>query len=255
MDRENRRKMTEGEVKRGNAQTNQLNWEPRVPLFGSDSPSCPTCKSAAEQENPVATGMVNRDAEDMLIKVYRKSIVLTDLYKELCLSGYKGVKTKEELIRAGLVYEVELPTNRRGRRKKLLQVTPKGTGYLRRLGITEIRKGRGGVKHLYYQKALKDFYEEHGYVVEVEATVGDTCLDLLVIRKDGERLGIEIATSTQYEEVNMRKAMEVGLEHFMLVCETEQLMKSLQKRLASLVNSWPGNRPGFKLIKDYLKDD
>ncbi len=141
----------------------------------------------------------------MLIWSYRKVLALTPLYKDLGFSGYKGKKTKEELKREGLVYEVKLLKKGRGRDKVLLQVTPKGTEYLKRLGITLKRKGRGGVKHLYFQKMLKEWYELRGYTVEIEATVGDTCLDVLVIMKDGDRLGIEIALSEQYEDVNARK--------------------------------------------------
>jgi len=231
-----------------------MRWEPRVPLFRSDSPSCSTCNSAAEHEKQKKVGMITRNGEDMLIKVYRKPMVLTELYKELGLSGYMGGKTKWELIKEGLVYEVELPTNRRGRRKKLLQITQRGTEYLRELGIKDIRKGRGGVKHLYYQKILKEWYQANGYVVEVEASVGDTCLDVLVIRKDGERLGIEIALSEQYEQTNARKAMQAGLEGFMFVCETKELMERLHQRLSSMIESWPGKKPGFKLINDYMSD-
>jgi DNA-binding MarR family transcriptional regulator len=238
-------------------QYGDLEWTERVPLFGPDSSSRPPCDSAIVRGELSGPAKLARDSEDMLIKAYRKPMVLTELYKELGLSGYKAGKAKEELLRAGLVYEVALPTNRRGRQKKLLQVTPKGTEFLRRLGIEQRGRGRGGVKHLYYQKMLKVWYEEHGYTVEIEATTGGTCFDLLVIRKDRERLGIEIALSQhqRYEEVNARKAMESGLEHVLFVCETEELMERLRKKLSPLIEIWPGNKPGFKLIGDYLRDD
>ncbi len=111
------------------------------------------------------------------------------------------------------------------------------------------------MKHLYYQRALKKFYEVCGYTVEVEETVGGTCLDVLVIMKDGERLGIEIALSGQYEKTNAQKAMRAGLERFMFVCETKELMDKLQGRLGSLIGNWPGNKPGFKLVSDFLGND
>jgi hypothetical protein len=229
----------------------KLSWRERVPLYGSDSPIGATCKSADEKGEK----KISRESEEMLIRAKKKPLALTALYSELGLSGYKGGKAKDELIRAGLVFEVALPTNRWGPKKKLLQVTPKGTEYLKSIGITTGYKGRGGVKHLYYQKALKDWYQNRGYTVEVEATVGHTCVDVLVIRKDGERLGIEIALSEQYEEVHARKAMEAGLERLMFVCETEELVERLGRKLSSLIESWPGNKPGFKLISDYLTDD
>ena len=101
--------------------------------------------------------MVSRDAEDLLIRAKRKPhLAMTALYQDAGLSGYKGNKSKTELVRAGLASEVELPSNRRGRRKKLLQVTPRGNDYLRVLGVRVETKGRGGVKHLYYQKEIKN---------------------------------------------------------------------------------------------------
>lgn len=237
---------------------NGLSWKERVAIFrprGSDSPSCPTCKGANDKEKSLFENKgVSRDAENMLIWSYRKVLALTPLYKELGFSGYKGGKTKAELKREGLAREVKLPKNRRGRSKVLLQITPKGTEYLKSLGIAMKRKGRGGVKHLYYQKVLKEWYELRGYTVEVEATVGDTSFDVLVIMKNGERLGIEIALSEQYEEVNARKAMQSGIERFMFVCETEEMMERLRRRLGSLIEKWPGSKPGFKLVSDYLAD-
>lgn len=188
----------------------------------------------------------------MLIAAMRKLLPLTKLYEHLGLSGYRGNKVKEELKRAALAYEVELPASRRGRKKKLLQATPKGTRHLEKLGVKPGGSGRGGVKHMYYQKTLKDWYESHDFAVEIESSIGGTCFDVLVIRKDGERLGIEIALSEQYEEVNARKAANSGVERVMFVCETGELMERLRRKLEPLIEKWPGNKPGFKLVTDYL---
>lgn len=231
-----------------------LQWKIRIPLFqqGSDSPPCPTRAGITGTSAAVKKGCLPRETEDMLIRAYRKPEVLTVLYRGLGFSGYKGGQAKDALIRAGMVCEVSLPTNRRGRKKKLLQITPRGMEYLKGLGITGGPRGRGGVKHIWYQQAVKQWYEQHGYVVETEATVGGTCLDVLVILANSERLGIEIATSPQYEEVNMKKALAAGLERFLLLCETPQLLETLQKRLKSLMEIWPGNKPGLKLVSDYM---
>lgn len=231
-----------------------LHWKERVPLFDSEHKSCVTCKSHAEEGGDIRRSVrISRDAEDMLVKVRRKPhLTMTNLYEELGFSGYKAKKCKLELIRAGLADEVQLPTNRRGRRKKLLQIMPKGTVYLKAIGITQGPKGRGGVKHLYYQKVLKDWYETHGYTAEIEATVGDTCLDVLVIRKNGTRLGIEIALSENYETVNALKALGAGIERLLFICESETIMQRLQKRIDSAIQDQTQLRPGFKLISDYL---
>ena len=230
-------------------------WKERVPLFNKPSGSTSGTGLFKDLDND-QEGKISREAEDMLIRVLRKPhLTATLLYEDLGLSGYKGNKTREELIKQGLAANVPLKTNRRGRQKKLLEITPKGNQYLQKMGITDNHKGRGGAKHIHYQNMLKDWYEKHGYTVIIEATVGNTCLDVLVIRKDGRRLGIEIALSEQYEIVNAQKAMEAGIEHLLFVCETQSMMDKLCRKLSSLLESWPGNKPGFKLISDYLTED
>lgn len=225
----------------------------RIEEWLSDNPVGATCASA--KGHTTGSGGLSRDAEDVLVRARRRpDLTLTALYSDLGLSGYKGNRCKEELIRSGLVEEVELPTNRRGRKKRLLQTTPKGREYLERLGVRCETKGRGGVKHLYYQGKLKEWYVARGYTAEVEATVGGTCVDLLVIRKDGSRLGIEVALSPQYEATNAWKALQVGLEGLLFVCESKEAMEALQRRLEPLLAKWSGQRPGFKLVSEYVGD-
>lgn len=235
-----------------------FDYTPRVPLFdnslkhNSVNATCGTPERNCKKDD----SHISRDMEDMLIKAKRKPyLTMTELYKELSLSGYKGFKYKQGLIREGLAFEVILPTNRRGRKKKLLQVTPKGNQYLKDLGITVVKKGRGGVKHLYYQRKLKDWYEAHDYTVEVEATIGNTSFDVLVIGKDGSRIGLEIALSEQYEKINAEKALKVGIERLIFVCETKALMERLRRSIGAMAENLPGVKPGFKLVNDYIKKE
>lgn len=232
-----------------------LTWKKRIPL--SDNPTCVFGDSRVQNESDQAGQVkISRDAEDMLIKAKRKPyLTMTALYKELGLSGYKGQKFKLELIRSGLADEVELPTNRRGRKKKLLQITPRGTEYVKTLGIIESTKGRGGAKHIYYQKLLEDWYESRGYTVEVEAGIGSTCLDVLVILKDGARLGIEIALSVQYEYTNAVKALGSGIDRLLFVCESELIMEKLRCSIDPTFQNQKSLRVGYKLVTDYFEKD
>lgn len=252
MNNENQR-TTKKMQERNRMRFKDLHWKERVPLFNNSS-TCSTCDTHGRENERTRGGIrISRDAEDMLVKAKRKPhLTMTALYKEVGLSGYKGLKCKRELIRMGLADEVELPTNRRGRRKKLLQIMPKGTEYLKGLGITQGARGRGGVKHIYYQRMLRDWYQAHGYTAEIESTIGGTCLDVLVIRKDGTRLGIEIALSENYEAINALKALGAGIERLLFICESETVMQRLQKRIDSAMQNKTKLRPGFKMISDYL---
>ena len=255
MNNKNEKTIRKEEQRRTTAGDKGLAWKERVPLF--DNKSCSSCGThGRENEGIRGSVRISRDAEDMLVKAKRKPyLTMTALYNEVGLSGYKGLKSKRELIRAGLADEVELPTNRRGRKKKLLQIMPKGREYLKALGITQGPRGRGGVKHIYYQRMLRDWYQAHGYTAEIEATVGDTCLDVLIIRKDGTRLGIEIALSEQYEEVNAVKALGAGIERLLFVCESEKVMERIRRKVDSATQNQTKSRIGFKLVSDYFGND
>lgn len=157
------------------------------------------------------------------------------------------------LISAGvlLVDEIELPAKTRGRKMKLLQVTPKGREYLEKVGMTEAPKGRGGAKHLYYQRMIRDWYERKAHRAEIEATVGNTWVDVLVLKSDGTCVGIEIALSPQYEETNALNAQKSGIEHLIFVCEDENMLKQVQQRIASAMPKQIRLEPEFNLISDY----
>jgi len=228
-----------------------LKWKERVPLF--DNPTCSTGGTAQKEDEDIRGRIkISRDAEDMLIRVKRKQLIITALYKELGLSGYKGQRCKQELLRSGLVDEVEIPTNKRGRRMKLLQVTPKGSEYLKALGVESGGKGRGGAKHVYYQQKLKDWYQARGCRVEIEASVGGTCLDVLVVRKDGSRLGIEIAMSEQYEVVNASKAMKAGIEDLLFLCESKSVVNRLTETIRDSMPNQIGSAVRVELVSNYL---
>ena len=162
---------------------------------------------------------------------------------------------KITLIRAGFADEVALPANRRGRKKKLLQVTPRGNEYLKSIGITDSRKGRGGIKHLFYQQKIKEWYESHGYTAEIEARIADDSFDVLAIARDGKRVGIEVACSSQYEEINARKALKTGVECVLFVCETKELLEKLRKKIEPLTRNGYRTKYGYKMVNDYMENE
>jgi len=187
MENENTSKNTTKQKNRNreSAAYGKLTWKERVPLF--NSPSCPTSGTQEKQEKESGgKRRISRNSEDMLIKAWRKVLSIKNLYDEVGLSSYMGDKCKKELRNEGFVDEVEVPVNRRGRRRKFLQILPRGRQYLKEdLGLANERKGRGGVSHLYYQEKIRNCYLMNGYIADVEARIGDTSFDVLAIGKDG----------------------------------------------------------------------
>jgi len=236
-----------------------LIWRERVPIF--DSNSSPNLNYNTASGADAANNKLRpcRDAEDMLIKVMKKPhLNLTPLYQELGFSGYMGKKCKLELIRLSFVTEVKLPANRRGRRKTLLQILPKGRAYLDHLGVAPGSKthGKGNVKHIFYQQALKDWYETHGYTIEIEARLGQVTLDLLAIKIE-RRIGIQITLTTErIEAENAAKVLEGGLEHLLFIVETKSEMDNLRSRIESVIQDDNQRaKIGYKLVGDYFGDD
>ena len=230
-----------------------LRWERRVPLVDKSRGS--TGGTGKEAAGPGKKQQkVSREAEDLLICAKRAPFrSITELYADTGLSGYKGDKSKKALLRAGFAREVEVPTNRRGRRKKLLEVAPKGNEYLKSLGVDVKAKGRGGAVHRFFQEMVKEWYEGHGRSVEIEATVGDTAFDVLAIDENGKRTGIEIACSAQYEDVNLKKALASGVEDVVFVCETKDIRDRLRNMLGALGSRSDGPRVKLKLVSEYEK--
>lgn len=237
--------------------TEGLTWRPRVPLCDSSLNTTRGTDSRAYSHGKIASNNgeenLTRDCEDMLIKARRKAVCLTRLYEELDLSGYKGCKFKNELIRQGYVQQVKLPPVSRGRQPCLLEVTPKGVEYLKRIGITDRPRGRGGVKHRFYQEKLKSWYKQHNYIVELEVKVGNTSLDLLVIRANSTRIGIEIALSVAYEDINATKALGAGIERLLFIVESREMMDRLRRKVETVVEGDKRSRVGYKLVWDYMQ--
>ena len=128
-----------------------------------------------------------------------------------------------------------------------------------RLGVTSGPKyrGRGGVRHLHYQKELKDFYESRNFTVEVESHLGNVTLDLFVIDSDGSRLGLQIMLTTERTEAeNAAKALGAGIEKLLFVVETKSMMDNLRSRIeATIQDDNQRMKIGYKLVGDYLGDD
>ena len=83
---------------------------------------------------------------------------VTNMYKALHLSGYKGDKLKESLIEKGFVVQEETRKGRRGRLAKILVLTEKGISTLKKLA----KEGKGGEVHKHLQLMIKDQAETFG---------------------------------------------------------------------------------------------
>ena len=180
----------------------------------------------------------------MLILAYREPLTKTELRERMGplhghdgkrLSGHKGKKYVEELIRSGYALEVRMPVNRHGRPPEFLEVTPRGRAYLERIGEAGSQRsgGRGGVLHRRCVEEIRRQCEGRGHTVRIEAQLGAVYMDVLEICNDGTRVAFQVVMSTEaFEGKGAREALEAGIEELVFVVEDEVVMERLRSRVA-----------------------
>ncbi len=207
---------------------------------------------------------ITRPAEDMLILAYREPLTKTELRERMgplhgrdgkMLSGHKGKKYMEELIRSGYALEVRMPVNRHGRPPELLEVTPKGRTFLERIGEAGSQRsgGRGGVLHRRCVEEIRRQCKERGHTVRVEARLGTAYMDVLEICNDGTRTAFQVVMSTEaFEGKGAREALEAGVEELVFVVEDEVVMERLRSRIESVIRGERRSRVRYELVSSYV---
>jgi len=153
---------------------------------------------------------------------------VTQIYKALALSGYKGDKLKGSLIERDLIVQEETREGRAGRLAKILALTDKGNLLLKKLP----QGGKGGEDHRYLQLSLKEQAEVYGWKATIEERIPRSLESVDVgLRKDDLRVAIEISsTSRAGQEIqNIRKCLEEGYDYVLCVCSDAHRLGSLKK--------------------------
>lgn len=161
---------------------------------------------------------------------------VTQIYKELALSGYKGDKLKESLIEKGLIAQEETREGRRGRLAKVLALTSYGVSLLGKLALV----GKGGDSHRHVQSMVKEQAELFGWQAKIEERIPRSLESVDVgLRKDEVRVAVEICSTTKagHEMENIRKCLEAGYDYVVSVCADDKSLASLKteaKKMFSL---------------------
>jgi hypothetical protein len=200
----------------------------------------------------------------MLILAYREPLTKTELRERMGplhghngkrLSGHKGKKYMEELIRSGYALEVRMPVNRHGRPPEFLEPTPRGRTYLERIGEAGSQRsgGRGGVLHRRCVEEIRRQCEGRGHTVRIEAQLGAVYMDVLEICNDGTRVAFQVVMSTEaFEGKGAREALEAGIEELVFVVEDEVVMERLRSRIESVIKCERRSRVRYELVSSYV---
>jgi len=180
---------------------------------------------------------------------------ITQVYKALKLSGYKGAGFKENLLEKELIIQEETRKGKRGRLAKVLVLTEKGTFTLKKL----LPAGKGGELHRQLQAMIKDQAEVFGWKANIEERIPHSLDSVDVgLRKNDVRVAVEISSTTypDQELQNIRKCLNAGYDYVISVSSDEKNLLSIKKEARKVFTLRDRERIRFSApsqVKEYLK--
>jgi len=159
---------------------------------------------------------------------HHPSRFVTQIYKDLGLSGYKGDKLKMSLIEKRLIRQEETRAGQKGRLAKILVLTDKGESALRKLSLP----GKGGDLHKHLQMMIKEQAELYDWRAVIEERIPRTLESVdLGLTRDELRVAVEISTTSRPEQEtqNIRKCLDAGYDYVVSVCEDEKQLAMIKK--------------------------
>jgi len=180
---------------------------------------------------------------------------VTQIYKQLSLSGYKGDKLKESLVEKGLIAQEETREGKRGRLAKVLALTSLGVSRLGKLVLV----GKGGDSHRHIQSMVKEQAELFGWQAKIEERIPRSLESVDVgLRKDEVKVAVEICSTTKagHEMENLRKCLEAGYDYVVSVCDDDKSLASLKTEAKKAFGFKERERIRFyapSMMKSFLK--
>ncbi len=180
---------------------------------------------------------------------------VTQIYKTLKLSGYKGDRIKEKLLEKELIVQEKTKKGKKGRLAKVLVLTEKGTSILKKL----LPAGKGGELHKQLQAMIKDQAEVFGWKSNIEERIPHSLDSVDVgLKKDDVKVAIEVSSTTlpDQELQNIRKCLNAGYDYVISVSPDEKNLLSIKKEARKVFTLRDRERIRFSApsqVKEYLK--
>jgi DNA-binding MarR family transcriptional regulator/ribosomal protein S24E len=175
---------------------------------------------------------------------------LTEIYRQLDLSGYMGTKLKKTLLEKGMVTEVTLSFGQAFRPPTVLLLTR--TGY-EAVGL-QVKAGRGGPLHRYIQAKIKQQAEGRGYSADIESYIPDTGQRVdVALHKDNVRVAVEIAviSKVEHEFENITKCLGAGYDKVLAVFTDSELLQEVRAFTQSRLQAEEMDKVKFYLFPDF----
>jgi excisionase family DNA binding protein len=178
---------------------------------------------------------------------------ITQIYKKLGLSGYKGDRLKKSLLEKEFIKQEETRQGDKGRLAKVLFLTDQGSAVLKKFTV-----GKGGDSHKQLQAILKEQAELFGWKGVIEERIGKSLESVdVVLKRDDIKVAVEISDTsrTDYEISNIRKCLEAGYDYVVAVCSDEKFLALLKTEVKKSFSFKERERIRFYLplkLKDFL---
>jgi DNA-binding MarR family transcriptional regulator len=182
------------------------------------------------------------------------STFVTQIYKSLGLSGYKGDSLKESLIDKGFIEQKETRSGRGGRLAKILTLTDKAEKVIE----TQPQLGKGGDLHKQLQQMIKEQAEAFGWKAKIEEKIPGFLETVDVgLTKEDLKVAVEITITTKgdYEVQNIRKCLDTGYDYVLCVSSEGKHLANVKTKVRKSFAPRERERIRFfesSRVKDFL---
>jgi len=203
-----------------------------------------------------------RQSEVPLLKEemdYMESIIrepflaATERDRRIGITGWKGNKLREKLIKRGLFEKVIISTGRKGGVITLVNITEKGRAIAESLGMrANILAGKGGFTHQFWARTIKDYYEGNGEAVaSIENDSLGKAVDVALIFPD-KRVAVEIEIGDN-ESFNISKDLFSGYDEVWICCESDEQVKRKRQKVEEDLGPEVLEKVKFKVLSEFCE--
>lgn len=175
---------------------------------------------------------------------------VSSTYKSYGISGRKGTRLKEQLKGSGLIKEVKVGTNQRGRSSLRLELTEKGYAYIGEAPQPqEAVKGKGSEEHKRLQELVREHFVSKGKIAIIEAQLGNKKIDVLVQDIISKKItAVEIQLTEKHTAENALKDLEAGCDEVLFLCKNEGILEKVKAETIKNIDKQKQNRIQFHTI-------
>lgn len=184
-----------------------------------------------ENREMVSKNELNVDERRFLaaVELHQFKLTITDIYKQLGFSAYKGTRVVKDLEKRELIKIIDIVKGK-GVSKYPALLEPA----YKLLNLPEKKfQGKGcGYEHLTWQHLIAEHFSEVNLTIELNKN--GKCIDV-GIQHDNKLIAFEVAMTSAHEKENIIKDIEQARADLVVIgCKDERVMKEVKEITTSL---------------------